>query len=524
MTDPPTASAMSSDADLITAVRDGDTGAYGILFERHSARALRLARQYVPEQADADDVVAETFTKVLAAIEGGAGPTEAFVPYLLTAVRRVAFDHVKGQRTQIPTDDAGLAGLADHGEPFTDPAQAALERTLITRAFAALPERWSAVLWLTEVEQARPAEVALVLGISPNSVSALRYRAREGLRQAYLQTHLSEARKECRPVAGLLGGYVRGALSRRDAKRVDGHLATCARCQAARAELDAINGTMRGVLAPVILGGAAAGYLAHGRHAAAGWIRAASRATQQFSWHRAGAQAAAAVAVAGIAVTVTLGPPHHAASGSAGRFGADPQAPAMPAIGSGDAPGRSGPAGPAGTGPGRHRSSPTPAPTAPGGGPTGPGGGPPRPTPSGSASGMPTPSPSPTSPRPGPTGPSAAAKLSVGVTVSGLLSLGVIDVASVSVSDPGTAATEAVTVNLGLPAGITLLGLGSGSTGWTCSGTSCTHAAIGAGAAATVSFRVQVASLAGCGNPITATAVSGALTASGQSAKLVQCG
>jgi hypothetical protein len=110
------------------------------------------------------------------------------------------------------------------------------------------------------------------------------------------------------------------------------------------------------------------------------------------------------------------------------------------------------------------------------------------------------------------------------VTVSGLLNLGVIDVVSVNVSDPGTAATEGLTVNLGLPAGITLLGLGSGSASWTCSGTSCTHAAIGAGAAATVSFRVLVANLTGCGNPVTATAVSGALTATGQSAKQVQCG
>jgi hypothetical protein len=110
------------------------------------------------------------------------------------------------------------------------------------------------------------------------------------------------------------------------------------------------------------------------------------------------------------------------------------------------------------------------------------------------------------------------------VSVNGLLKLGVIDVVAVSVSDPGTAATQGLTTNVHLPAGITLLGLGSGSSGWTCSGTSCTHGAISAGAAATVSFRVLVASLAGCGNPVSATAVSGALSASGQSSQQVKCG
>ena len=516
MTDPPAApspgsAGRSSDSDLIAAVRDGDAGAYGFLYERHSARAVRLARQIVPEQADADDVVSEAFTKVLAAIKGGAGPTEAFLPYLLTAVRRVAFDHVRAKRAQVPTD---RAEVGDHAEPAGDPAEASLERTLIARAFAALPERWSAVLWLTEVEQARPAEVAMQLGISSNSVAALRYRAREGLRQAYLQAHVSEARPECQPVAGLLGGYVRGALSRRDAKRVDEHVATCAHCQAAQAELDVINGSMRGVLAPVLVGGAAADYLAHGGHAVTpGWIHAASRAFQRIPWHRAGTQAAAAVAVAGIAFTVTIAVPHKASPSTAGPLGGGPPGSAGPAARSGGGPGASGTTGGGGTGghgPGRHRASP--APTGSGGRPT--------PRPSGSAA----PTPSPTSPHPGPTGPSAAAKLSVGVTVSGLLNLGVVDVVAVNVSDPGTAATEGLKVNLGLPAGITLLGLGSGSAGWTCSGTSCTHAAIGAGTAAAVSFRVLVASLSGCGDPITATALSGSLSATGQSGEQVSCG
>ena len=58
---------------------------------------------------------------------------------------------------------------------------------MIARAFASLPERWQAVLWHTEIEGARPADVAPLLGLTANGVAALAYRAREGLRQAYLQ-------------------------------------------------------------------------------------------------------------------------------------------------------------------------------------------------------------------------------------------------------------------------------------------------------------------------------------------------
>jgi hypothetical protein len=72
----------------------------------------------------------------------------------------------------------------DPGVPFADPAAADLERTMIARAFASLPQRWQAVLWHTEIEGARPAEVATLLGLTANGVAALACRAREGLRQA----------------------------------------------------------------------------------------------------------------------------------------------------------------------------------------------------------------------------------------------------------------------------------------------------------------------------------------------------
>src|SRR5215472_11362563 len=86
-----------SDAELIAAARGGDAEAYGVLYQRHSAAADRLARQIVKHPADVDDVVAETFARVLDAIKRGLGPAQAFRPYLLTAVRRVAIDLLRGQ-------------------------------------------------------------------------------------------------------------------------------------------------------------------------------------------------------------------------------------------------------------------------------------------------------------------------------------------------------------------------------------------------------------------------------------------
>ncbi len=262
------------DADLIAASRTGDATAYGTLYRRHAAAARNLARQLVRGQAEADNVVAETFAKILDLLRRGGGPEGAFRPYLLTAVRRAAYDRHRAERRQVVTDEMEAF---DPGVPFADPAVADLERTMIARAFASLPQRWQAVLWHTEIEGARPAEVATLLGLTANGVAALAYRAREGLRQAYLQMHLSgAARAECRPVAAKLGPYLRGGLAKRDAAMVAAHLDRCADCRRIFAELGDVNVALKAVVAPVVLGPAAVAYMASaaGRGSVAGWVTA----------------------------------------------------------------------------------------------------------------------------------------------------------------------------------------------------------------------------------------------------------
>jgi RNA polymerase sigma factor (sigma-70 family) len=179
-----------SDADLITASRASDATAYATLYQRHVAAAYGLARHLVRGRAESDDVVAEAFARVLGQLKRGGGPDAAFRPYLLTTVRRVAYDRLNAEGRLVIS---GEMEAFDPGVPFTDTVLADLERNMVARAFVSLPERWRAVLWHTEIEGARPAEVASLLGLTANGVAALAYRAREGLRQAYLQMHLSGA-------------------------------------------------------------------------------------------------------------------------------------------------------------------------------------------------------------------------------------------------------------------------------------------------------------------------------------------
>jgi RNA polymerase sigma factor (sigma-70 family) len=232
-----------TDAELIAEVRDGRTEAYAVLYRRHEGPARALARQLARCPGERDDLVAEAFARLLATLRAGGGPDVAFRAYLLTVLRHVLHDRARRDGRIHFTDDLTRY---DSGEPWRDPAVDGLEARLAARAFAGLPERWRAVLWRTEVERRTPAEVAPLLGLTPNGVSALAYRAREGLRQAYLQEHVPAPRRaDAHAVTvGRLGAWARGGLTDRRRTQVEEHLAECPRCRALAAELTDTNAAL----------------------------------------------------------------------------------------------------------------------------------------------------------------------------------------------------------------------------------------------------------------------------------------
>ena len=168
------------DRELLERVRAGETKAFEELYRRHYPDAKRYATRLVSGRASqVDDVVADAMTSALTAIDKGLGPVDTFRPYLFTAVRRHA--QRTRSRREFPYQDTDVL---THDEPDDrlDSGQ-----SLVMRAFESLPQRWREILYLVELEGYSFAEVATRLGLSPNATSALLYRARAGLREAYRQ-------------------------------------------------------------------------------------------------------------------------------------------------------------------------------------------------------------------------------------------------------------------------------------------------------------------------------------------------
>ncbi|MFF2654828.1 sigma-70 family RNA polymerase sigma factor [Streptomyces sp. NPDC058045] len=264
-----------SDGELIARMRAGDDSAYEDLFWRHSGAVRRYARTCCRDGHTADDLTAEVFARMLQAVRGGAGPEHAVRAYLLTTVRRVAAGWTKSAKREHLVDDfAVFAAQAARGTEGADDdtldlgadvlAMHEAEQTLAMQAFRSLPERWQAVLWHTEVEDESPSEVATLFGLDANGTRVLASRAREGLKQAYLQAHVSAtlaSDAECARYADRLGAFARGGLRSRAERGLRKHLDECAKCRLAAGQIKEVASGIPVVVPVAVIGWfGAAGY------------------------------------------------------------------------------------------------------------------------------------------------------------------------------------------------------------------------------------------------------------------------
>jgi RNA polymerase sigma-70 factor, ECF subfamily len=190
--------APSGDEALVSRAGAGDEAAFEALVRRHQERVYRLAWRLTGDEADAADVLQETFLQVFRHLGEFRGDAR-FTTWLFRVVTNAALmrRRARGRR---PADslDAYLPRFDDHGKHAAMPEQLQVtsqveelldRKTLAARArsgIARLPDTYRDAFVLRDLEELSTAEVAEVLGIAPAAVRQRVHRARLMLR-GYLE-------------------------------------------------------------------------------------------------------------------------------------------------------------------------------------------------------------------------------------------------------------------------------------------------------------------------------------------------
>lgn len=160
----------------------GEEAAFDRLVAAHSERLFALFTRFLGPVPEREDMVQETFLRVLRARQAYQ-PTARFSTWLY----RIAFN-LSVNRTQRSRGTASLDATPT-GPAAVDvelPPESGLERDDVVQAvraaIARLPENQRAAMILARYEELSFAEIAEVLGSSEKAVKSLVHRARENLR------------------------------------------------------------------------------------------------------------------------------------------------------------------------------------------------------------------------------------------------------------------------------------------------------------------------------------------------------
>lgn len=190
-----------SDEEAVVRVRSGETRLFELLMRRYNQRLFRAIRSVILCDADAEDVLQETWVRVFEHLDQFAGRA-AFSTWVTKIAIYEAFGRVrKGKRFTALEDDAGkiIAGAERGMTNVDDPEKQAMRGELghaIQMAVERLPENYRTVFVLREVEQLSTIETAQCLSVSEESVKTRLHRSRALLRrdlESQMGPALSEA-------------------------------------------------------------------------------------------------------------------------------------------------------------------------------------------------------------------------------------------------------------------------------------------------------------------------------------------
>lgn len=232
------------DDELLASIREGDEAAMGALLARHAPAVYRFGVKMCRDPEDAKDVLQDTLLAAARGIREFRGAS-SLSTWLYTVARSFC---IKKRRTSkfaprevVSLDEPRASG--DSQSPDKGPEEVASDReltALLDDAIAALDPANREVLVLRDIEGLTAPEVAQVLGVSVDAVKSRLHRARAEVR-ARIESRLPTVERPgaapaaggCPDVVALFSRYIEGEIGPAECAAMQGHVATCKRCNAA---------------------------------------------------------------------------------------------------------------------------------------------------------------------------------------------------------------------------------------------------------------------------------------------------
>jgi RNA polymerase sigma-70 factor (ECF subfamily) len=177
---------LDSDAALVRRARDGEFGAFELLFERHRTLVYRFAYQMVPRRDDAEDIVQEAFVRAYQNLDRYRDEAK-FTTWLLRIVTNLCTDQARMSQRRTALEQQEAQGALDWMTigSMDDPVQNLEEdrrKVALRKALQALPNHHRTVIILRDIEEREYSEISQILNCTIGGAKLRVLRARRALK------------------------------------------------------------------------------------------------------------------------------------------------------------------------------------------------------------------------------------------------------------------------------------------------------------------------------------------------------
>ena len=150
------------------------------LVETHSALLFRLAHSLLRSRSEAEDVVQDTFLRVLEQSKTMSEIRDVRL-WLVRIAWNLSIDRIRRRKTR-PSESEFVESLIAPGTPADRAFEESRQMHAVLCEIEHLPKSERHVLLLSSLEELDTAEIAAIIGRSEAAVRALLFRARTRLR------------------------------------------------------------------------------------------------------------------------------------------------------------------------------------------------------------------------------------------------------------------------------------------------------------------------------------------------------
>ena len=187
-----------TDLELVSRIKAGDEEAFAQMVRRYHARIYSLSYGVLRNAEDAEEATQDAFLTLYRKI-GTFDESKKFFSWFYRVALNAAYSRARRRKPGVTVSiDDYLPRFKDDGHAATVELAAlaegaedeAIARNLAERAesfIAELPKTYRDAIWMVDVEEMKPADVAEVLRISLAALKSRLHRARLYVRQRLLE-------------------------------------------------------------------------------------------------------------------------------------------------------------------------------------------------------------------------------------------------------------------------------------------------------------------------------------------------